>query len=185
MAPGLTVTDTQLLQASRSDPRAFGAFYARHERRILAYLVRRTRSPELAADLTAEVFALALGAVRAGAATVEHPAAWLLGIANHKLIDAIRRSQVDDRARRELGMRALTLTRQELSAIERLEDEDEFASLLAELPPDQQQAVRARVLDDRSYAELAGDLRCSESVVRKRVSRGLAALRARATEARG
>jgi RNA polymerase sigma-70 factor (ECF subfamily) len=50
--------------------------------------------------------------------------------------------------------------------------------LLAELPPDEQAAVRARVIEERDYAEIASALGCSELVVRKRVSRGLARLRA-------
>jgi RNA polymerase sigma factor (sigma-70 family) len=49
--------------------------------------------------------------------------------------------------------------------------------LVEGLPADQKQAVRARVLDEREYPEIAKDLRCSEAVVRKRVSRGLAHLR--------
>jgi DNA-directed RNA polymerase specialized sigma24 family protein len=42
---------------------------------------------------------------------------------------------------------------------------------------DQQEAVRARIVEDREYADIAKDLRCSAEVVRKRVSRGLARLR--------
>src|SRR6202035_3794226 len=38
---------------------------------------------------------------------------------------------------------------------------------------------QARVLDEQGYDEIAAELECSESVVRKRVSRGLAALRTR------
>jgi RNA polymerase sigma-70 factor (ECF subfamily) len=49
--------------------------------------------------------------------------------------------------------------------------------LVGELPADQQAAVRARVVDERDYADIAKDLRCSEQVVRQRVSRGLARLR--------
>ena len=45
-------------------------------------------------------------------------------------------------------------------------------------PAEQREGVIRRVLLDESYAEMASDLRCSEQVVRKRVSRGLAALRA-------
>jgi DNA-directed RNA polymerase specialized sigma24 family protein len=60
-----------------------------------------------------------------------------------------------------------------------------FAAALAALPrfdpgPEPPQAwlfVEARHLEERGYAEIAADLHCSESVVRKRVSRGLAALR--------
>ena len=50
--------------------------------------------------------------------------------------------------------------------------------LLERLPADQREAVRARVLDERSYPDIAGELETSELVVRKRVSRGLSNLRA-------
>ena len=167
-------TDVELLAAG-----AFAAFYARHERRVLRYLLGRARDPELAADLCAETFAAALLARRRGAPLPAAPAAWLLGVADHKFADAIRRRRVDDRARRELGMRAIVLDRGRVEEIARLEDEDVLAVLLAGLPAEQRDAVRARVLDERAYPEIARELRCSESVVRKRVSRGLATLRAR------
>ena len=48
--------------------------------------------------------------------------------------------------------------------------------LLETLTPEQRDAIKAHHLDDRGYAEIAAELRCSESVLRKRVSRGLAAL---------
>jgi DNA-directed RNA polymerase specialized sigma24 family protein len=51
-----------------------------------------------------------------------------------------------------------------------------------ELPDDQQVAVRARVIDERGYPDIAKDLRCSEAVVRKRVSRGLGTIRTRLEE---
>jgi hypothetical protein len=47
------------------DGDAFSVFYRRHLAETVAYLVRETRDPELAADLTAEVFsAVLLGARR-------------------------------------------------------------------------------------------------------------------------
>jgi len=46
------------------------------------------------------------------------------------------------------------------------------------LPEDQLGALRARIVDERDYSEIAKDLRCSEAVVRKRVSRALQTLRA-------
>jgi RNA polymerase sigma factor (sigma-70 family) len=49
--------------------------------------------------------------------------------------------------------------------------------LLDGLPDDQRAALIARVVDEREYEEIAKDLECSELVVRKRVSRALAALR--------
>ena len=50
---------------------------------------------------------------------------------------------------------------------------------LAALPAAQRQAVEEHVLRDRDYPEIAGELQCSEALVRKRVSRGLRALRTR------
>ena len=38
-------------------------------------------------------------------------------------------------------------------------------------------AVRSRVLAERPYSEIATELQCSELVIRKRVSRGLARMR--------
>ena len=51
--------------------------------------------------------------------------------------------------------------------------------LLAELPNEQREAIRARVLEERAYADIASQLRCSPQVVRQRVSRGLRTLRTR------
>jgi len=39
------------------------------------------------------------------------------------------------------------------------------------------------VLDERSYDEIAAELRCSKSVVRQRVSRGIRAMRDQIKEA--
>jgi RNA polymerase sigma-70 factor, ECF subfamily len=50
-----------------------------------------------------------------------------------------------------------------------------------QLPADQRAAVRARIIEERGYAEIAAGLRCSESVVRQRVSRGLARMRTELT----
>jgi RNA polymerase sigma factor (sigma-70 family) len=185
MPPVETVSDRDLLRASNHAAQAFGEFYARHERRMLAYLVRRTGSGELAADLCAEVFAAALVACRSGAPLPEVPIAWLFGIANHKLIDSARRAQVEDRARRALQMQTLELTRGQISEIERLCDEAEVVSLLGELGADEREALLAHVIDEREYREIAAGLLCSESVVRKRVSRGLAELRLRLEAGRG
>jgi RNA polymerase sigma-70 factor (ECF subfamily) len=49
--------------------------------------------------------------------------------------------------------------------------------LLQALPSDQREAIKARVVEERSYEQLAATYRCSPSVVRKRVSRGLRTLR--------
>jgi RNA polymerase sigma-70 factor (ECF subfamily) len=168
-------SDEELLRACRGEPAAFGAFYARHEERILRYFVARVGDGEVAADLTAETFAAALAGAHRFRARTGPAAAWLFGIARNTLAESKRRGRVEARARRRLGLPPLVVSDE---LVERIEAMSGAALELVEgLPADQQQAVRARVVEEREYAEIAKDLRCSEEVVRKRVSRGLARLR--------
>jgi DNA-directed RNA polymerase specialized sigma24 family protein len=98
-------SDEELLAATGVEPEAFGVFYDRHLQPVLAYTLGRTRRPELAAGLTAEVLALALERRTRFDARRGPARAWLLNIASSKLVDAARRGQVEDRARRRLGSR--------------------------------------------------------------------------------
>jgi RNA polymerase sigma factor (sigma-70 family) len=168
-----------LLAGARADPEAFAELYRRYERLILSYLLRRTGDPEIAADLTAEVFAAALRA--ASRYRPEGPTAvgWLLTIAQRTLASSVRRGRVEARARRRVGIRdAVMLSGEEIERIETLASLDgQSLSLLDALPSGQREAVRAHVLDERSYGDIAGELRTSELVIRKRVSRGLSTLK--------
>jgi RNA polymerase sigma factor (sigma-70 family) len=172
--------DEAILAALDTAPEAYAVFYRRHVAGLLGYFLRRTHDPELAADLCAETFAAALdGAHRFDPA--RGPAvAWLYGIARRLLAHAQRRGVVEDRARRRLGMAPLDLTD---AAIERIEalagSEHVLAEAFRDLPPDQRTAIQARVIDERDYDEIALAAATSESVIRKRVSRGLAGMRAR------
>jgi RNA polymerase sigma-70 factor (ECF subfamily) len=174
--------DAAILAALDEDPEAFALFYHRHVVGLLGYFMRRTHDAELAADLCAETFAAALdGAHRFDPA--RGPAvAWLYGIARRLLAHAERRGAVEDRARRRLGMAPLELTDAALERVEAIASSDVALAALAELPDDQRAAVRARIVEERAYAEIAVSARTSESVIRKRVSRGLAGLRARIGE---
>jgi RNA polymerase sigma factor (sigma-70 family) len=179
--------DAFLLRATTADPSAFGVFYRRYAERVLAYLHARTRDGELAADLTAEVFAAVLRAADSfdpTRAAGESAAAWLFAIAHNTLMRSLRRGRVAEEARRQLGMLTpLVLDDEELERVEALASLDTTLSeLLDSLPADQREAIVARVLDERDYGEIATELRCSSLVVRKRVSRGLSTLRAQIEE---
>jgi RNA polymerase sigma-70 factor (ECF subfamily) len=180
--------DAALLRLAR-DGRAecFEAVYRRHNRVVLAFLARRVAQPELAADLLAETFAALLVVVRDPERRLpESPIAWLLGTARHLLIDSYRRGQVEAAARTQLAMQPLVLDDGDLRRIEEISAEtDILAELEAALGADQFAALRARVIDETDYATIARDLRCSEAVVRKRVSRALRTLRASNLEAEG
>ncbi len=169
-------SDDELLSAG--DPASFELLYLRHVETLLGYFARRTRDPELAADLTAETFAAALAGRRRFDPQRGAAAAWLFGIAANKLADAQRRGHADRAARRRLGMERLAIDDEDIARIESL-GASSAGALVELLPPDQRRAVRAHVVDELPYGTLAEELHTSEAAVRKRVSRGLAAVRQR------
>ncbi len=175
-------SDAQLLQVTAREPEAFGVFYRRHVTSIMAYLLARTRRPEIAADLCAETFAVALERAEHYDPERAPARAWLFMLANSRLLDSLRRGRVEDAARRRLGMEPRVLTDADLERVEELVDVRrgiEAATLVADLPAEQRDAVLSRVVLEEEYAHIAARLEVSEAVVRQRVSRGLSGLRAR------
>jgi RNA polymerase sigma factor (sigma-70 family) len=173
-------SDSALLSAiAARDGAAFAVFYRRHLPAVLAFLLRETRDREAAADLAAEVFAAVLLSAGRYAEQGESATPWVLGIARNKLFMSFRRGRVEARARHRLGFQAVALDDGDLDRIEEvaLGEGGRLVALVEDLPEEERIAVRSRVLDERPYREIATELQCSELVIRKRVSRGLARMR--------
>ena len=173
-------SDSALLAAiAARDGAAFGIFYRRHLSTVLAFLIRETRDPETAADLAAEVFAAVLLSSSRYSEQGDSATPWVIGIARNKLLMSFRRGRVEARARHRLGFQAMALDDADLDRIAEVAQagSGRLVALVENLPEDERFAVRSRVLDERPYPEIASELRCSEMVVRKRVSRGLARMR--------
>src|SRR5688572_74515 len=142
-----TVSDEELLAGRAAG--SFAVFYRRHVEALLGFFARRTRDAELAADLTAETFAAALVARGRFDPARGNAAAWLYGIALHKLADAQRRAGAEQRARRRLGMERIELTDADIARIDALGSDTRAEALVERLAPDQRDAIRAHVIDER------------------------------------
>jgi RNA polymerase sigma-70 factor (ECF subfamily) len=174
-------SDAELLRRTASEPAAFREVYRRHERIVVAFLARRTGDAELAADLTAETFATALlHADRFRGELGDGALGWLLGIARHAWLHGLERNRSERSACRRLGIE-LSISDASLERVEAFIDaehpDNPLLALLAALPPEQRDAVRAHVLEERPYRELADELKVGPATLRQRVSRGLAHLR--------
>ena len=172
---GRAPTDEQLLRSGSPDD--FEAFYRRHVAVVHAYVDRRTRRADLTLDLVSETFARALNARDRFDPSRGVAIAWLLGIARNLLIDAARRGKVADETRRRLGMERIVVDDGLAEAAGEAFDAEALESALAGLPAEQREAVLSRIVDEEPYEAIAERVGCSEQVVRKRVSRGLAAAR--------
>ncbi|MDO8209340.1 RNA polymerase sigma factor [Conexibacter sp. CPCC 206217] len=131
--------------------------------------------------MTAEVFAAALAASDRFEPGRGAAGNWLFGIALNKLADAQRRGHAERRARERLGIATIALSDDDVQRIDELGSLPvaELARLLDALPFQQREAILARIVHERDYEQIAGELDLSEAAVRQRVSRGLATLRAR------
>jgi RNA polymerase sigma-70 factor (ECF subfamily) len=162
-------------------PDDYTRLYRRHAQSLLLYFQRRVHEPELARDLLAETFeaAIAGGPSFRGDSEAEL-SGWLWSIARNTLAEHGRREQSQQARARRLGSPRAALSDREIERIEELagisELREAVAQRLSELPEEQREAVRLRVLEDLSYREIAGSMRINVDTARARVSRGLRAM---------
>jgi RNA polymerase sigma-70 factor (ECF subfamily) len=167
-----------LARVAEGDRAAFEELYRSHLPLVLRWCLRATHDPELAADLSSEVFAQALIRSDRYDPAQGSVGAWLLGIAANKLRESQRRKRIEDSARRRLGLESATFTDSDVELVNELVGmNDRLQDLVQRLPAEQRDALVARIVDEQPYEDIAERLRCSKSLVRQRVSRGLRTLR--------
>jgi RNA polymerase sigma-70 factor (ECF subfamily) len=163
---------------SVGDADAFAAFYERYIRRVSVYFVRRVLDAEVAVDLAAETFALALERRRQFRGRSEQEEqGWLFAIARSLLHAYWRKGRIERAAVARLGIERPSLGTEDIEYLHRqagLEAlRERLAQALDAVRPDQAAAIRARVIEERGYAEIAADFDTTPDVIRARVSRGL------------
>ncbi len=160
----------------------FAAMYEREIERVLIFLARRTLDVTIAADLAAETFALAFrGWRRLQGRTDEELRAWLFTVARRQVSRYLRSARAEQRAVRRLGIQVPIVHEDDVDLIEQRAGlsalRAELSEQLVSLNPQQRDALRLRVVEERPYPEVAMALGISEQAARARVSRGLRALR--------
>jgi RNA polymerase sigma-70 factor (ECF subfamily) len=164
------------------DADALEAMYRDHSRKLLVFFARRTMDAETATDLVAETFAAAFRDRRQfRGRTPEEAAGWIFGIARHQLASFYRRGSVEREAMKRLSVERRDLTGEELERIEELAGiaalRTRVREQLLELDAPDQEILRLRIVEERSYEEIAAVLGVNEDAVRARVSRALKRLR--------
>jgi RNA polymerase sigma factor (sigma-70 family) len=148
---------------------------------MLVYFTRRCYDAQLALDLVGETFASAQAECRRfrGASEAE-AVAWVWAIGRNALTDALRRGHAESRALRRIGVQSPVLADAELHRVEELAGLADLQAVVAAamegLAPQQRDALRLRVVEELSYAEVAARLAISQGAARARISRGLRAL---------
>lgn len=173
-------SDSDLLVDARRDPEAFGEFYSRNFRPMIAFFWSRTRDHEVASELAAETFAAALANVAKYDPAKGVPRQWLYGIANNQLKRLWRRNRVASNARRRLEVNTPSTANtgwEEIEAADAGLDADRLTEALSRVPGKSREAVRLRIIDQLEYGDIAERLRCKPVTARSLVFRGLRRLR--------
>jgi RNA polymerase sigma factor (sigma-70 family) len=169
------------LRRAVDDPAAFDELYDRLAERVLVFFTRRVLDPQLALDLTGETFAIVFQRRRSFRGGTEYEQdAWVFAIARSQLSRYWRRGRIERQALGRLGVEVPQMRDAELDRIDELAGTEavraHIAAELERLPHEQREALRAHVIDERPYAELAAEWGVSEQAIRARVSRGLRTL---------
>jgi RNA polymerase sigma-70 factor (ECF subfamily) len=139
---------------------------------VYRYVRPRTATHAEAEDIVAQVFeeaAARLGAFRSGPAPV---LAWLYTVARRRLVDAARRH-----ARHGAPV---PLDGVEAAAPEYAENvAHAIRAALADLPEGQRSVVLLRLVEGRSFAEIAKRLEVTEAAAKMRFARGVSAVKTR------
>ncbi|MFO0960073.1 MAG: RNA polymerase sigma factor [Isosphaeraceae bacterium] len=174
-------------EPNRSEPAEdveVASLFARHGDELRRFVLGMVGDGELAADVVQSTF---LKAVEdGGASRADSPKAWLFRVAYNEAITARRRKAARDGALRRLADQIpLPPSTRPDEALIRAEQVEAVRRALDRLPPEQARVVRARIHDDRTFAEIARDLGLPIGTVLTRMRRALARLRAAIDETRG
>jgi RNA polymerase sigma-70 factor (ECF subfamily) len=175
---GGTLSDAQIIALAReSHVEAFELLYATFKGRLYTFLLRMVGEPELADDLTHDVFAKALKLLPT--LTHEHKVLpWLYRVANNAAIDQLRRR----RRFAWLRIGSLSGTVEEPRADgdhERIPEQAHVQAVLRTLPPENASALLLHALEGYSYKEIAEIQGVSMTAVRSRIARARSAFRDR------
>ena len=169
--------------AAQSDPEAsqvVGGWFEQHVDVIHAYVCRRA-GQEIALDVTAETFRVALAQFDRYDPALGHERAWLYGIASNLLRRHWRSEQRALRSQHRSAASA-SVTGDPLLAVEdRLDarrDVDRVLEAVALLDPDDRDVLLLTVWEGLTSAEVAAALGIPAGTVRSRLSRIRAQLRA-------
>jgi len=166
-----------LERASRADPEALGALYDRYVGRIYSYIYHRVGQADLAEDLTAQVFARMLEAIREGRGWRTSFSGWLYRIAHNLVIDHYRRR---GRATFVELEEAQPIVADEADPVRKVEarlESEHLRAALAKLTEEQAQVIALRFLDEFSIAEVAAMMDKTEGAIKALQYRAVLALR--------
>ncbi len=182
--------ERRLIEAAQRDPACFADLYESYFELVYVYIARRVRNRAETEDLTAEVFRKALTNLPRFKWTGAPFAAWLFRIASNMIADRTQRAAREGKLASNAGP-SLTVrlaphgqpdpTHKQQTELEECEQRAQLFRMIDELAEDQRRVVVMRFAEEKSIAEIAGELGRSEGAIKQLQFRALENLRKRYT----
>jgi len=170
-----------LLQEAQDtcDPAAFDGLYLLFADRVFRYLLARISDPDLAEDITAQVFLRLIekiGIYRIGPRdNVAIFSAWLYRLAHNKMVDVLRSHKRSHES--PLENAAHVVSGQTMEVVEDHLDFQQILQTLRMLNDQQREVIVLRFVEELSIAETAQIMQKSEGAVKALQHRALETLR--------
>ena len=166
-----------LARASQRDRDAFGELYAHYIDRIFNYVYYRTGNTHDAEDITARVFQRAMNHIHNYTDRGVPFSAWLYRIAHNLVANWHRdRSRKQEIPITDMPVLPAKGDHPETKLV-RTEEQDALLKLIRKLPPERQQLLILKFVEDLSNAEIGQIMGRSEGAIKSLYHRTLLALR--------
>lgn len=166
-----------LVLASQGDRVAFGQLYERYVERIYNYVYYRTGNTHDAEDLTARVFQRAMNHIQKYTDRGLPFSAWLYRIAHNLVANWHRdRSRKQEIPLDDLPVLPTKGEHPERNLV-RSQEQDSLLRMIRKLPPERQNLLILKFVEDLSNAEIGAIMGRSEGAVKSLYHRTLLALR--------
>jgi RNA polymerase sigma-70 factor (ECF subfamily) len=164
-------------QARAGDPGAFGLLYDQYVQKIYSYIVVRVGDPDVAQDLTADVFLKALESLDRFQWRGHPFSSWLFSIAHNQVVDHLRRQ--GRRKQLPLLEEVLQITNglEPFHVVEKQLSHKQLLVAIEQLTDIQREIIALRFAAELSIAQVARVLSISEEAVKARQHSALNALR--------
>ena len=158
-----------LATIAAGDKSAFETFYARYERRVYNYIRTILRQPAAAEEMVVDAM-MAVWHGAKGFNGTSRVSTWVLGIARHKALDAVRKG---DRTAKDVTLDddfdLVDDASGPADATDSLFRAKMVRRAMAELSIDHQEILRLAFFEELSYEEIASVLAIPDNTVKTRV----------------
>lgn len=163
-----------LRQLAAGDENAFLSLYQQHECLLKDFVRRYVKSPELAEDITQEIF-IKVWENRADLADLYSFKAWLMVVARHHTLNVLKRAAREEAARSEIIRHFQHLRNEVEDQVLSREYQQHLKKVLESLPQQTRNVFRLCREESKSYDEVAAILGISRNGVKKHIVRGMKA----------